>query len=92
MKTNTSYKARAVHTSASASSAQAEGIAEGKTAGSSSAAPTSRRTARSYEGFLGLPVWVVLGVVWLAGAALLGSCALALWVLGSLLVHAIAGS
>jgi hypothetical protein len=31
-----------------------------------------------YEGFLELPVPLVLGVMWLAGVALIGSCALAL--------------
>jgi hypothetical protein len=43
---------------------------------------------RSYEErFLELPVAVVLGAMWLAGVALLGSCALTLYLSGSLLVH-----
>lgn len=40
---------------------------------------------RLYEGFLELPVWIVLVVLWTAGATLLGSCVLALYLLGSLL-------
>ncbi len=39
-----------------------------------------------YERFLGLPVAVVLGVLWLVGAVLLGVCALALYLYVSLLV------
>jgi hypothetical protein len=42
---------------------------------------------RSHERFLELPVAVVLGAMWLVGVALLGSCALTLYLLGSLLVH-----
>jgi hypothetical protein len=42
---------------------------------------------RSYERFLELPVAFVLGAMWLAGVALLGSCALTLYLSGSLLVH-----
>lgn len=38
-----------------------------------------------YERLLGLPVWIVLAAMWVAGVALLGSCALALYVLISLL-------
>jgi hypothetical protein len=32
-----------------------------------------------YERFLGLPVAVVLGVLWLVGAVLVGACTLALY-------------
>jgi hypothetical protein len=39
-----------------------------------------------YERFLGLPVAVVLGVLWLVGAVLLRVCALALYLYVSLLV------
>jgi hypothetical protein len=39
-----------------------------------------------YERFLELPVAVVVGVLWLVGAALLGVCALALYLYVSLLV------
>jgi hypothetical protein len=42
---------------------------------------------RSYERFLEMPVQIVLAVMWVAGAALLGSCALTLYVLGSLLLQ-----
>ena len=81
--TTTSYEAQAVHTNVLASTAETAGIAEGIAAGSPrTAAPTPKRmVARAYEGFLGLPVWVVLAVMWVAGAALLGSCALALYTL-----------
>jgi hypothetical protein len=41
---------------------------------------------RAYERFLELPVPLVLVVLWLAGAALLGTCALALYLFVSLLV------
>jgi hypothetical protein len=41
----------------------------------------------AYERFLELPVWVVLAAMWAAGVALLGSCALALYVLASLLLQ-----
>jgi hypothetical protein len=88
----TSYEARAVHmTNVLASTAQAEGIAEGiaegSTAGSSStAAPTPRRMVRAYEGFLELPVWVVLATMWVAGATLLGSGALVVYMVGSVLL------
>jgi hypothetical protein len=90
---NTTYEARAVHTNVLASTAQAEGIAEGSIAGASStAAPTPRRMTRVYEGFLGLPVWVVLAAMWVAGATLLGSGALVVYMVGSVLLRAVVGS
>ncbi len=48
--------------------------------------------ANAYEGFLELPQAVVLLVLWVAGAALLGSCALVLYWVGRVLVGSIAGS
>jgi hypothetical protein len=39
-----------------------------------------------YERFLELPVAVLVGVLWLVGAALLGTCALAFYLYVSLLV------
>jgi len=39
-----------------------------------------------YEGFLGMPVPVVLTVLWLGGMALLGSCVLILYALATLMV------
>ncbi len=41
----------------------------------------------SYERFLELPVWAVLAAMWVAGAAVLGSCALTLYLLGSSLLR-----
>ena len=84
----TSYEARAVHTNVLAPTAQAEGIAEGSTA-----APTPRRMTRAYEeGLLGLPVWVVLAAMWVAGATLLGSGALVVYMVCSVLLRAVVGS
>ena len=48
--------------------------------------------ASAYEGFLELPRVVVLLVLWVAGVALLGSCALVLYMAGSMLVRSLAGS
>ena len=42
---------------------------------------------RSYERFLEMPVRIVLAVMWMAGAALLSSCALTLYLFGSLLLQ-----
>jgi hypothetical protein len=47
---------------------------------------------RAYEWFLQLPVVIVLTVLWVAGAALLGSCALVLYMAGSVVVRSLAGS
>ena len=46
----------------------------------------------AYEGFLELPPAVVLLVLWVAGAVLLGSCALVLYWVGSVVVRSLAGS
>ena len=48
--------------------------------------------ANAYEGFLELPQAVVLLVLWVAGVALIGSCALVLYWVGRVLVGSIAGS
>jgi hypothetical protein len=80
----TSYEARAVHTT---NVLESTAQAAGSTAGSSSiAAPTPRRMVRAYEGFLELPVWVVLATMWVAGATLLGSGALVVYMVGSVLL------
>ena len=47
---------------------------------------------RAYEWFLQLPVVIVLLVLWVGGVALLGSCALVLYWVGSVLVRSLAGS
>ena len=55
---------------------------------------TSQTTAHVgglYEGFLELPGPIVLLVLWLAGAALIGLCALALYQLLWLLLGTLAG-
>jgi hypothetical protein len=54
--------------------------------------PCSEADGRAYEGFLGLPVLVVLAVMWVAGAALLGSCALVVYMVGSVLLLTVVGS
>ena len=54
--------------------------------------PEMRRVyERFLERFLKLPPVVVLTVLWVAGAALLGSYALVLYVAGSVLVWLVAG-
>jgi len=45
----------------------------------------------TYERFLGMPVPVVLTVLWLGGLALLGSCLLMLYVLARLLAQVVTG-
>jgi hypothetical protein len=48
--------------------------------------------AKAYEGFLEMPPAVVVLVLWGAGAALIGSCALVLYWIGRVLVGLIVGS
>jgi len=45
----------------------------------------------AYERFLEMPVAVVLAVLWVLGMALLGSCVLTLYVLGTSLVGVVVG-
>jgi hypothetical protein len=47
--------------------------------------PLTAGIGRAYEWFLQLPVVIVLTALWVAGAALLGSCALVLYMAGSVL-------
>jgi hypothetical protein len=54
--------------------------------------PMTAGIGRAYEWFLQLPVVIVLTVLWVAGAALLGSCALVLYMAGSVVVRSLAGS
>jgi len=71
-----------------------------ETAGRGEAAPQAPRAAarlplamgQAYERFLGLPPAFVLLVMWVAGAALLGSIALVLYATGWALVQLAAGS
>jgi hypothetical protein len=45
----------------------------------SSTTPSSVGIVRAYERFLEMPATFVLGVMWLAGVALVGSCALVVY-------------
>ncbi len=91
--TTTTHEAQAAHTNVFAATADAAGIVAGSTAGSSSTAtPTPKRMVLAYERFLGMPVLVVLAAMWAAGVAILGSCVLVLYVVGSVLLQAVAGS
>ena len=51
-----------------------------------------RGVPAAYERFLGWPVAVVLAMLWLGGLALLGLCALALYLVGALLVRTLVGA
>jgi hypothetical protein len=44
-----------------------------------------------YEGFLRMPVPVVLTALWLGGMVLVGSCVLIIYALATLLAQAVAG-
>jgi hypothetical protein len=44
---------------------------------------------RVYEGFLELPVVVVLAALWLVGLVLLGPCALMVYLVGSVLLRVV---
>jgi len=46
----------------------------------------------AYERFLEMPVPVVLAVLWVAGVALLGSCVLMLYLLGTSLASVVVGA
>ena len=46
----------------------------------------------AYERFLGMPVPVVLTVLWFGGLALLGSCVLMLYALATLLAQMVTGA
>ena len=87
--TTSTYKAQAEDANVFASTAEAAGIAAGS---SSTAAPTPNRMSRAYERFLGMPVWVVLAAMWVGGVALLGTCALTLYMVGSVLLRAVVGT
>ncbi len=45
------------------------------------------RTGRLYEGFLELPVPIVLAVLWVAGAAIEVACVATIYEVGSVLVQ-----
>jgi hypothetical protein len=87
--TTTSHQAQAADIDVFAPTAQAEGIAAGS---SSVAAPTPKRMARAFEGLLALPTWLVLAAMWVAGAALMGSLALVVYEVGSVVLGAVVGS
>ena len=54
--------------------------------------PISAGIGRAFEWFLRLPVVILLPVLWVAGAAVLGSCGLVLYVAGAELARSLAGS
>ena len=53
-------------------------------------APLSMGIGRAYERFLEMPGAFVLAALWVAGAALLGWCALVLYIAASVLVQTVA--
>ena len=71
----TSYKAQATVMDDRAATV---GVKEAPVVSPTPSTPTPGPMARAYERFLKMPVGVVLALLWLAGAALLGSCALVL--------------
>jgi hypothetical protein len=56
------------------------------------APPVSRGIGPALEGFLELPVAVVLAVMWMAGAVLLGACVLSAYAGISALAGMVAGA
>jgi hypothetical protein len=89
--TNTVHDARTADTNLSG--ATAAGIQEAPAVGSAgSSAPTSERIAAGIcEWLLGLPMGVAPALLWVTGAALLGSCALVVYAVGWGLVGLVAG-
>jgi hypothetical protein len=85
---STSFDTPAADINVSAATAGAQKASVGSPG---STIPISGPIARAYQRFLGMPVLVFLAVLWVAGAALLGSLALALYMAGSFLVPVIAG-
>jgi hypothetical protein len=83
----TSYNAQAAAMDNRAATA---GVEEAPVGSAGTPIPTSGRMAHAYARFLEMPVGVVLALVWLAGAAFLGSCALVLYTVGSVLLRSIA--
>jgi hypothetical protein len=83
----TSYDAQAAAMDDRAATA---GVDEAPVGSPGTSIPTSGRIAHAYERFLKMPVGVVLALVWLAGAAFLGSCALVVYAVGSVLLRSIA--
>ena len=53
---------------------------------------TKEEIGQIFEWFLELPVAVVLAVLWLVGAVLEGTCALALYLAGLVLFQTLAGA
>jgi hypothetical protein len=73
-------------------SAATAGVEKASVGAPGSTLPISGPIAEAYRRFLGMPVLVFLAVMWVAGAALLGSLALAVYMAGSFLVPVIAGA
>ncbi len=83
----TSYNARAAAIDERAATV---GIEQAHVVSPTAPAPTSRLGVRAYERFLKMPMSVVLALLWLVGAASLGSCALVLYAVGSMLLRSMA--
>ena len=83
----TSYNAQAAGMDDRATTA---GVEVAPVGSSVTSIPTSGRIAHAYERFLEMPMGVVLVLVWLARAAFLGSCALMLYAVVSVLLGSIA--
>jgi hypothetical protein len=85
------YDARTADTNASA--ATAARVEEAPAGSPATPAPTSGRiTVWACEWLLGMPMGVATALMWLTGAALLGSCVLVVYAVGSVLVGLVAGS
>lgn len=86
----TAHDARTADTNVSAATAAVE---EARAGSPGTSVPTSERIAtRACEWLLGMPMGVAIALLWVTGAALLGSCALAVYVVGSVLLGLVAGS
>jgi len=73
-------------------SAAKAGVKEAPVGSPRTSTARSERLDRALKRFLELPHLVVLALLWMAGATLIGSCALALYMVGSLLVRVLAGA
>ena len=88
--TTTAHDARTADTNVSAATAA---VGEARAGSPGTSAPTSERiAARACEWLLGMPMGMAMALMWVTGAALLGSCALVVYAVGSVLLGLVAGS